>query len=126
MNPFGWYRALIRNPRYRWIVILGSLIYLISPIDLSPDIVPLVGQIDDVIIATLLFSEVFQRLLGGNTLESSNAGFSEQGDRQPYDNTASSRRSYTSDDPSVKTVDVKAVSVEDSKNSKKGRANKMS
>lgn len=114
MNFFGWYRALMRNPQYRWLVILGSLIYLISPIDLSPDIVPLVGQIDDVIIVTLLLSEVFQRLLGGNTLESSNTGFMGQGDRQTYDPYGSHRRTDASDDPSVQTVDVKVVSVDDS------------
>jgi uncharacterized membrane protein YkvA (DUF1232 family) len=119
MNPFGWYRALMRNPQYRWLVILGSLIYLISPIDLSPDIVPLVGQIDDVIIVTLLFSEVFQRLLGGNSLESSNAGFSGQGDRHASSYGDDHRRTYRSDDPSVKTVDVKAVSVDDSTNGRR-------
>ena len=108
MNPFGWYRALMRNPQYRWIVILGSLLYLISPIDLSPDIFPLIGQIDDVIIATLLFSELFQRLLGGANLEASNGGFAAQPNRQPHD----------ADDPTVKTVDVKAVSVDENPKSK--------
>lgn len=110
MNPFGWYRALMRNPQYRWIVILGSLLYLISPIDLSPDIIPLVGQIDDVIIVTLLFSELFQRLLGGATLESSQsprADFASQPHRQTYDA-----------DSAIKTVDVKAVSVDENPKSK--------
>lgn len=58
-----WYRKLIRESKYRWIVIIGSLIYLISPIDLLPDIVPIVGQIDDVVILTLLVTEVSQFLM---------------------------------------------------------------
>ncbi len=55
---FRWYRRLIRNPKYRLWVILGTLAYLISPIDISPDLFPLIGQIDDVALLTLLISEV--------------------------------------------------------------------
>jgi len=58
-----WYRNLIRNSKYRWLVIAGSLIYLISPIDLLPDIIPIVGQIDDVVVMTLLVSELSQFLI---------------------------------------------------------------
>ncbi len=59
----GWYRKLIRESKYRWLVIVGSLLYLISPIDLLPDIIPIVGQIDDVVIVTLLVSELSQFLV---------------------------------------------------------------
>ncbi|MBW4467217.1 MAG: DUF1232 domain-containing protein [Pegethrix bostrychoides GSE-TBD4-15B] len=63
-NSFmGWYRKLIRDSKYRWLVIVGSLIYLISPIDLLPDVIPIVGQIDDVVIMTLLVSELSQFLM---------------------------------------------------------------
>ena len=58
-----WYRNLIRNSKYRWLVIAGSLLYLISPIDLLPDIIPIIGQIDDVVIMTLLVSELSQFLI---------------------------------------------------------------
>lgn len=105
MKPFGWYRTLIRNPRYRWLVILASLIYLVSPIDVSPDIIPFLGQIDDVIIITLLFSEVFQQLLGG----SSPLNAQEESDRHE-----TARRSYAHPENDVQTVDVKAVSLDDS------------
>ncbi len=111
MKPFGWYRTLMRNPRYRWIVILASLFYLVSPIDLSPDVIPILGQIDDVVIVTLLLSEVFQRLLGGsslNTEEEGDMGYAQTSQRQ-----SSSRRSYAQADTEGQTVDVKAVSVED-------------
>ena len=60
---YNWYREAIRNPKYRIWVILGSLAYLLSPIDISPDFLPIVGWIDDGIIATLLVSEVSQLLL---------------------------------------------------------------
>jgi len=57
---YDWYRGLIRNPKYRWWIILGSLVYLISPLDLSPDVLPIAGQIDDIAILTLLLAEVSQ------------------------------------------------------------------
>ncbi|WP_448574178.1 YkvA family protein [Trichothermofontia sp.] len=57
---YKWYRGLIRNPKYRGWVILATIAYLILPFDISPDIFPIVGQLDDVIIATLLVTEVSQ------------------------------------------------------------------
>ncbi|HEY9906064.1 MAG TPA: YkvA family protein [Thermosynechococcaceae cyanobacterium] len=60
---YSWYRNAIRNPKYRIWVILGSLLYLLSPIDISPDFLPIVGWIDDGVIATLLVAEVSQLLL---------------------------------------------------------------
>lgn len=58
-----WYRKLIRDSKYRWLIIAGTLLYLLSPIDLLPDMIPIVGQIDDVLILTLLVSEVSQLLI---------------------------------------------------------------
>ena len=55
---YTWYRNVIRNPKYRWWVILGTVVYLISPIDIAPDFIPVVGQVDDLLILTLLVSEV--------------------------------------------------------------------
>ena len=60
---YNWYRDSIRNPKYRWWVILASAAYLVSPIDVSPDIFPIVGWIDDGIIAGLLVAELSQILL---------------------------------------------------------------
>lgn len=57
---YGFYRSAIRNTRYRWWIILGTLVYLLSPIDISPDIFPIVGEIDDFILVTLMMSEVSQ------------------------------------------------------------------
>jgi uncharacterized membrane protein YkvA (DUF1232 family) len=59
---YQWYRDLIRNPKYRIWVIIASLAYLFSPFDISPDIFPVIGWIDDGIVLTLLVSEVSQIL----------------------------------------------------------------
>jgi uncharacterized membrane protein YkvA (DUF1232 family) len=60
---YNWYRNAIRNPKYRWWIILGTLIYLVSPIDISPDFIPIAGQIDDFMLATLLVTELSQLFL---------------------------------------------------------------
>jgi len=60
---YACYRSTIRNSKYRWLIILGSLIYLLSPLNLLTDTLPIVGWIDDGLIATLLVTEVSQILL---------------------------------------------------------------
>lgn len=60
---YNWYRDTLRHPKYRWWMVIGTLVYLISPIDIAPDFIPIVGQIDDVMIATLLVTEVSQLFL---------------------------------------------------------------
>ncbi|NET31762.1 MAG: DUF1232 domain-containing protein [Cyanothece sp. SIO1E1] len=59
----NWYRQAIRNTKYRWLVIVGSLFYLISPIDISPDVFPILGWVDDGLLLTLLVTEVSQLML---------------------------------------------------------------
>lgn len=56
----NWLRGLIRHPQYRWVVIAGALFYLISPIDISPDMFPVLGWLDDGAIVALLMAEVSQ------------------------------------------------------------------
>lgn len=56
----NWYRTLLQNPKYRWWVVGASIVYLVSPIDLVPDFIPLVGLIDDTLIISLLVTEVAQ------------------------------------------------------------------
>ncbi len=94
---YTWYRNLIRNPKYRWWVILGTLVYFISPIDLLPDIFPVVGELDDVFLITLLVSEISQMLIEGVK--------SRKGDT---DATVNVNDNVTTP---AKTVDVDAVSV---------------
>lgn len=90
---YNWYRNAIRNPKYRWWMILGTLTYLLSPIDVVPDFLPIVGQIDDLAILTLLISEVSQLL--GDRIKSRQQDLSQQ--------------SATDKDT---TVDVEAASVD--------------
>lgn len=90
---YNWYRNTLRNPKYRWWMILGSLLYVFSPIDISPDFIPFIGQIDDVVILTLLVSEVSQLLIDAAKSRKEEA-------------VASSSENATE-----KTVDVDAVSV---------------
>lgn len=63
MKLYDWYRSTIRNPKYRWWIVLGTVAYLLSPFDFLPDFIPFIGQIDDAVIVTLLLSEVSQILL---------------------------------------------------------------
>jgi uncharacterized membrane protein YkvA (DUF1232 family) len=64
---YNWYKSLVANPKYRWWVIAGTLVYLISPIDIAPDFIPFIGQIDDAIVVTLLATELAQVLKDWNS-----------------------------------------------------------
>ncbi|MDV3000042.1 MAG: hypothetical protein N5P05_001648 [Chroococcopsis gigantea SAG 12.99] len=91
---FDWYRKLLRHPKYSWLVILGSILYLVGPLDISPDIFPVIGWLDDGLVATLLVTEVSQ-VLKENFKNQSKA--------------SKSVKSQENADPSV--IDVKAVAV---------------
>ncbi|MDJ0706007.1 MAG: DUF1232 domain-containing protein [Leptolyngbyaceae cyanobacterium MO_188.B28] len=96
---YRWYQNLLANPRYRGWVIVGSLIYLVSPFDISPDFFPLLGQIDDVVLLTLLLSGLFQLWM-------------ERMNPQP-DMDSQVEDASRVDDANVKeTIDVDAVSMD--------------
>jgi len=59
----NWYRKLIRHSKYRWVVLLGTLLYFVSPIDIAPDMFPVIGWIDDGLVATIAITEVTQMLM---------------------------------------------------------------
>ena len=61
---YNWYSNTLRNTKYRWLIVLGTLAYLISPIDIAPDFIPIIGWIDDGVLAALLVAELSQLLLG--------------------------------------------------------------
>lgn len=92
---YSWYRDTIRNPKYRWWIILGTLAYLISPFDIAPDLIPIVGQLDDFVIVTLMVTEISQLIL--DSFKSS---------------SQSQKVNVNQDSEDVKTVDVKAETVE--------------
>lgn len=54
---------MIRHPQYRWWVILGSLLYVLSPLDISPDLLPIIGWVDDGLLTTLVVTEISQVLV---------------------------------------------------------------
>jgi len=92
---YTWYRNTIRNPKYRWWMILGTALYLISPFDIAPDFLPVIGQVDDVVLLTLLVSEVSQLLIDGVK--------SRQGETVAANTTT---------DTTEKTVDVDSIPVQ--------------
>jgi uncharacterized membrane protein YkvA (DUF1232 family) len=59
----NWYRQLIRHPKHRWWIILGSFLYLLSPVDISADVFPIIGWLDDGLIVSLLVTEASQTLI---------------------------------------------------------------
>ncbi len=59
----SWYRRLIRHSKYRWLVLLGTLAYVATPVDLIPSFIPVIGWLDDGLVVTLALTEVTQMLL---------------------------------------------------------------
>lgn len=56
---YDQYRKLIRNSKYRWIIIIASAAYIISPVDLLPEVfLGPVGLIDDGVVVTVLVTEL--------------------------------------------------------------------
>jgi uncharacterized membrane protein YkvA (DUF1232 family) len=98
-SVYNWYRDTIRNPKYRWWIILGTMAYLVSPIDIAPDFLPIVGQIDDVAIAVLLISEISQMSIDYFKSRQNQTASASEATASPSEAKAS-------------TVDVDAVSVQ--------------
>ncbi|HEY9737870.1 MAG TPA: YkvA family protein [Trichocoleus sp.] len=59
---YSWYKQALHHPKYRWFLVGGTLLYLLSPIDISPDFIPIIGWIDDSVVATLLVAELAEML----------------------------------------------------------------
>jgi uncharacterized membrane protein YkvA (DUF1232 family) len=96
---YSWYRNTLRNPKYRWWIVIGTLVYLISPIDISPDVFPIIGEIDDIALVTLLFAEVSQ------------IAIEKLKQRQPKAGSAPSTSPFSTE--ATSTVDVNAVPVQE-------------
>ena len=55
-----------RVPRRRRLLLLGLIVYLASPLDLVPDVVPVAGQLDDAIVVALVLRHLLRS--GGEPL----------------------------------------------------------
>ena len=55
---YALYQGALRNPKTRWIVIVATIIYLISPIDILPDVIPVLGWLDDGVLVSILVMEL--------------------------------------------------------------------
>ncbi len=60
---YSWYRRTLRHTKYRWLIILATLGYLLIPFDIAPDFIPIIGWLDDGVVVTLLVAEVSQMLM---------------------------------------------------------------
>lgn len=104
-NPFSaaihnLYRQALQHTKYRWVVIFGTLLYLVSPLDISPDVFPILGWIDDGILVSLLVTEVSQLMM--QQLKSKS--------QTKFQNRSQATDALGNDD-AVPTITVEAVSI---------------
>lgn len=103
---YNWYRDAIRNPKYRPWVIVGSIAYLLMPFDISPDFIPIMGWLDDGIIAGLLVAEISQMML-----ERLNAAKTSGGADASVKDTSGKSAAAPSNPQEATTVDIRAEEV---------------
>ncbi len=58
LNPFQIYHEKFRNPNTRIWVIVGTLLYLFSPIDIIPDFLLGIGFVDDLVLLIMFLVEL--------------------------------------------------------------------
>lgn len=51
-----------QSPAWLKLGVAGGLLYLLMPIDLIPDVIPVLGQIDDLVVLTLLLRWMLKML----------------------------------------------------------------
>ena len=64
---YNWYKTTLNHPQYRWVLVVATLVYLLSPLDISPDFIPIIGWIDDAVVASIFVASMSQILLSGLT-----------------------------------------------------------
>ena len=60
---YDWYKRTLEHPKYGVLLAGASLLYLLSPIDISPDFIPIIGWIDDAAVASILITAMSQIVL---------------------------------------------------------------
>jgi uncharacterized membrane protein YkvA (DUF1232 family) len=109
---FNWYQKTLRHPKHRWWLIAGTLLYILSPINLISDSIPILGWIDDGAILSLFVAEIAQLLLSRTqTNQQTVAQAASQTVYQTVSQTASQPFSQAFSDASTAVIDVKAVAV---------------
>jgi uncharacterized membrane protein YkvA (DUF1232 family) len=64
LNPFRLYSLMFRNTKTRWVAIVFTVVYIISPVDLLPEAFLLVfGGVDDLIIFLMFAIEMVRMLV---------------------------------------------------------------
>jgi hypothetical protein len=61
----GLTRRLLAEPDVPWsvrVALLGLLVWLLNPIDLVPEFIPVLGPLDDVVVAILVLRHVVRRM----------------------------------------------------------------
>lgn len=77
-RELAFYRLVIAHPQTPWLskVLLGGAVaYFVSPIDLIPDVIPILGQLDDLLIVPGLIYLAF-RLVPSEVIASCRANSS--------------------------------------------------
>ena len=100
--------AMLRNPAAPGIsklVALLAAVYIISPVDLVPDVFPILGWIDDGVVSILLFKLAF-KLLPKEMYGSLKAQFEKKGGK--VDDAAFTKSQRSTDAKVDEVVDVKA------------------
>ena len=64
---YTWYKNTLENPKYRWLMAGATLLYLLSPIDVLPDFIPVLGLVDDAVVASMFIGAMSQIVLAGLT-----------------------------------------------------------
>jgi uncharacterized membrane protein YkvA (DUF1232 family) len=62
-DSIGLVRGLLNDPRVPWrwrLVLAGLFVYLVLPIDLVPDFIPVAGHVDDAVVVVLVMRGVLR------------------------------------------------------------------
>ena len=99
--------AMLRNPAapaLSKLVVLLAAVYIISPVDIVPDVIPILGWLDDGVVSILLFKLAF-KLLPKEMYDSLKAQFEKKGGKVDDSAFTQSETAKTKVDD---VVDVKA------------------